>query len=352
MVELILGNLQFYAVNMYLDCTEKVDKRINSINDILLLTNTRGILITMDSNSRSKAWHDKVTNSKGKELEEFLISKQLFILIEDSEMNTFQSSRGTSNIDLTISNNKLLKDVQEWEISEEESCSDHKIIQFYVGKHNVQQRGTNFQGTKYITRGAELEKFEALLTQEIAQQMCGLNGEEDNKALDKHISSRIDAIEDVEDIVNKFNEALTTVCNKTFKKGKAFRKTNKHKTVPWWTEDLTIARKRVNAFRRKFQGTKTNNNLRDQRKTEYYEEKSRYQAKIKNAKIQSWRQYCNMTSFTNPCTIVYKSAAGKIENNQIMSTLQKTNGTHTEDLSAMTSFPKMRRQKIQITTKE
>jgi len=40
---------------------------------------------------------------------------------EESEMNTFQSSRGSSNIDLTINNNKLLKEVQEWKISEEES---------------------------------------------------------------------------------------------------------------------------------------------------------------------------------------------------------------------------------------
>jgi hypothetical protein len=72
-------------------------------------------------------------------------------------------------------------------------------------------------------------------------------------------------------------------------------------------EDLTIARKRINAFRWKYQRTKTNNNLRDQRKIEYYEEKAQYQTKIKNAKIQLWRQYCNMTSSTNPWNIVYIS---------------------------------------------
>jgi len=63
----------------------------------------------MDSNSRSRTWHDKLTNGRGKKLEEFLISNQLFIMNEDSEMNTFQGSRGSSNIDLTICNNKLLK---------------------------------------------------------------------------------------------------------------------------------------------------------------------------------------------------------------------------------------------------
>jgi len=48
-VEITLGNLKFYKVNMYLDITEKLDKNIEQINDILQLTNTRGLLITMDS---------------------------------------------------------------------------------------------------------------------------------------------------------------------------------------------------------------------------------------------------------------------------------------------------------------
>jgi len=105
--------------------------------------------------------------------------------------------------------------------------------------------------------------------------------------------------------------------------------------VPWWTKELTIVRKQLNVFRRKYQRMKNNNNLRNQRQTEYYAEKAQYKAKLKSAKIQSWKQYCNKTSSTNPWNIVYKSAAGKINNRQIMSTLQKTNGSHTEDLREM-----------------
>src|SRR5215475_5741512 len=92
-------------------------------------------------------------------------------------------------------------------------------------------------------------------------------------------------MDDMEDIVNKFSEALKAACNKSFRTGRAFTKTRKHKTVTWWTEDLTRARKRVNAFRRKYQRTKNNDNLRDQRQTEYQAEKTQYQAKIKKAKL-------------------------------------------------------------------
>jgi len=51
---------------MYLDITEKLDKDIKLIDDILRLANTSAVLITMDSNSKSKKWHDKLKNGRGK----------------------------------------------------------------------------------------------------------------------------------------------------------------------------------------------------------------------------------------------------------------------------------------------
>src|SRR5215469_11354735 len=103
--------------------------------------------------------------------------------------------------------------------------------------------------------------------------MCEASWEKDIKDLDQYISSRIADTDDMEDIVNKFSEALKAAYNKSFRTGRAFTKTRKHKTLPWWTEDLTIARKRVNTFRRKYIGNKNNDKLRDQRQTEYQEKK-------------------------------------------------------------------------------
>jgi hypothetical protein len=93
---------------MNLDITEKLDKDIKLIDETLRLANTSGVLITMDSNSKSRTWHDELTNGRSKKPEEFVISK-LIIKDEENELKTFQSSRGSSNIHLTISNNKLLK---------------------------------------------------------------------------------------------------------------------------------------------------------------------------------------------------------------------------------------------------
>jgi len=90
----------------------------------------------------------------------------------------------------------------------------------------------------------------------MAKQVCGSRWEEDNRALDKYISLRIANTEDMEDIVSKFSDPLTAACDKSFKKARTPTKIQKHKTVPWWTENLTVTRKRVTAFRRKYQRKK------------------------------------------------------------------------------------------------
>jgi hypothetical protein len=91
-------------------------------------------------------------------------------------------------------------------------------------------------------------------------------------------------------------------------------------------------RKRVNALRRKFQKTKDNEELRTQRRIQYSEAKTNYATKIRKAKCLSWKEYCNMTTYTNPWNEGYRLAAGKRKSSTQMTTLTKPDGTLTEDL--------------------
>jgi hypothetical protein len=67
-------------------------------------------------------------------MKEFIISKNLYIMNEERKLTIFQNRRGSSNIYLTIVNNQLLTALKNWEISEEECCSDHNIIKFGFGQ--------------------------------------------------------------------------------------------------------------------------------------------------------------------------------------------------------------------------
>jgi hypothetical protein len=91
-------------------------------------------------------------------------------------------------------------------------------------------------------------------------------------------------------------------------------------------------RKRLNALRRRYQRTRNNEDLRQQRKAQYTEGKARYASTIKKEKISSWKEYCNLTSSTNPWNEVYKLAAGKRKHNTQLSTWRKPDGSLTKDI--------------------
>ena len=59
--------------------------------------------------------------------------------------------------------------------------------------------------------------------------------------------------------------------------------------MAWWTDELTVMRKRTNALRRRYQRKRKHEGLREQRKTIYLAEKARYEATIRREKISPGR---------------------------------------------------------------
>jgi hypothetical protein len=151
-LEIIHKKIKFFAVSMYFDIEEQIENNFTKIDEILQCAKGGRILIATDSNSRSKTWHDIITNSRGKKLEEYLGSRQLHIIKEESERFTFHNSRGSSNIDLTITNNNLIAGMNEWEISAEESCSDHNFLKYKIGTANSDKNKYNYQSIRYIVK--------------------------------------------------------------------------------------------------------------------------------------------------------------------------------------------------------
>jgi len=76
---------------------------------------------------------------------------------------------------------------------------------------------------------------------------------EDAAYLDRDLASHIKELDDIESAVDLFQEALIFICKKTIKIRRATKETTKQTSVPWWTVELTITRKRINALRRRYQ---------------------------------------------------------------------------------------------------
>ena len=132
--------------------------------------------------------------------------------------------------------------------------------------------------------------------------------------------------------VDTFTETLQTPCRKTFKTLSTENKIKKKKSVPWWTDNLTTMRKKTNALRRLYKRTRNNEELRESRKQKYFEARKKYQFEITKEKFNSWREYYNMTSSSNPWSQVYKLATGKESSYSIMTTLKEPDGTETSSI--------------------
>ena len=137
---------------------------------------------------------------------------------------------------------------------------------------------------------------------------------------------------DVEKLVDEFHEVLEEACRSAFQTSRGMKSKSARRTVPWWSEELTIMRKQLNALRRRFQRTKDKEELRTQRRIQYTEAKTNYEAKIRKEKSLSWKEYCDMTTYINPWNEAYRLAAGKRKRTTQITTLRKPDGTLTADL--------------------
>jgi len=85
---------------------------IGKVEEIKELTRRKGLILSTDSNSRSKLWHDTYTNQRGKTLEEFIITSYLLLMNEATDIPTFETIRGHSWIYLTLCNNILAQNTR------------------------------------------------------------------------------------------------------------------------------------------------------------------------------------------------------------------------------------------------
>ena len=185
-------------------------------------------------------------------MEEYILRQQLYILNEDAkEKTTFMSSRGASNIDLTLTNNRMVTHIANWEISDTDSCSDHSAITFDISEQPVRTESVSHfhQGVKYVVKEEQHATFAANILKEVSiqfQARFDLNNKQD---MDQELATKVEEETDTEIVAKKCNTALKKSELRYFKKYPANSRTNKNKTVTWWEPELTITRNKVNALR-------------------------------------------------------------------------------------------------------
>ncbi|KAJ4437650.1 hypothetical protein ANN_17795 [Periplaneta americana] len=107
-LEVSLGKQRILAANMYFD----INRDLIKLEALLQYAKAKATLIAIDSNARSKTWFDVIRNKRGQIIEEFILGSNLHILNCNKNVTTYESIRGTSNVDLTVTNNMMLPPVR------------------------------------------------------------------------------------------------------------------------------------------------------------------------------------------------------------------------------------------------
>jgi hypothetical protein len=118
LVEFGRKGLKFYGASLYFAIDQDMGRDIDKVEEVRKLIRGKGVIISIDSNSRSKLWHDTETNQRGKNLEEFIITSDLFLMNEETGIPSFETIRGRSWIDLTLCNNILAQKLRGWTCGE------------------------------------------------------------------------------------------------------------------------------------------------------------------------------------------------------------------------------------------
>jgi len=204
-----VGSDTFVVASMYFDIKRPIDYDLQKMQAVMTHAKGMGIVFAIDSNARSKSWHDVLTNKRGRAMEEFIISKRLHIANEESCYTTFQTCRKASNIDLTVTNNTAINYLQEWVVCDEESCSDHNIIKYTLGIDAAEAAEKNNTDTRYIVTQESMATFQEAVIHRMRQ--IALEKEMEGKGedeLDEILCQRATATPNIEAAVDELQTIL------------------------------------------------------------------------------------------------------------------------------------------------
>ncbi|GBN88839.1 hypothetical protein AVEN_101363-1 [Araneus ventricosus] len=85
--------------------------------------------------SHSQRWGNRDEDSRGKQLQEFIAEKHIFLINSSESPPTFEHSNRQGSPDLTMVSSHFLAAICEWKVLEEETYSDHKFVKICINSN-------------------------------------------------------------------------------------------------------------------------------------------------------------------------------------------------------------------------
>ena len=246
-----------YLVSVYCDILlTPISERLQALSNKVTLDKIP-VIICADTNAWSSCWNSATENQRGHLMEDWIIEYGFFVH-NIGDKDSFVSKIGRSKIDATFSKNGI--EIDDWDISEKCTFSDHRLIEFSVNLGSFEEPKAYRNLHK-----CNLQLFkESLPTVEVRYS------EWNTETIDIEFQS-------IEQAINK---ALNVSC--------PFTKTKIGNELPiWWTNDLHNEKVEVAKL---FQKACRSNLEADWHS--YRDAKKAYTKSVRKCKRSSWVDFC------------------------------------------------------------
>lgn len=224
---------------------------------------TPHIIIAGDFNAKHAVWGQEVSDARGSQLIDFTSQHGLAVLNDPLSPPTYETAYVSSWIDVTLATPALLSDGYSWEVSEDDSLSEHRYIQVSIGSD------TRSRDKRLTPVG--LHDLNASLVRDPWFRLVQGAVLRSPTALDL--------------VLSKFHQIYGRAYKRNLRPDKS-----SDRSKPWWTPQLAAERKRVLAMRRRFQRCR-DELLRQQFRSGYRAALALFRAHVRAAKEACVREH-------------------------------------------------------------
>lgn len=259
-----ISTKEYTLYSCYMSPNDNLQQLDDNLNEIgrQVRQNREEAVIVGDFNAKSPQWGLDTTDRRGELVAEWLAENDL-IIVNEGTKPTFRRKEYSTILDLTVATEKIRANITKWEVSDEESLSDHSYIVFEISHE------TNIRLEQHRNEGWQVRKLD---TGKLSQALREIDG--NNKS------------------AKQFSKNLTIACDKSMPRRKNFPM---RKAAYWWTDQIAELRKECMRSRRIY--TRNVRRLSPEEKEEqwnrYKNAKQELKGAIKKAKRSCWINVCS-----------------------------------------------------------
>ncbi|KAG7196584.1 hypothetical protein KM043_014481, partial [Ampulex compressa] len=313
-VQVICHLGELYLVSQYFQHAEDIEVSLERLQKILNALRGKKVIIAADVNASSPLWDAKPglqrrtrKRERGRQLEALIAQHNLVVLNNRDDAPTYASSRGATNIDVTLATTSAARYNISWQVRGKWSTSDHQAIEIKIDRN--QETSATPRPGRFLTSRAKWDRFDKTLREALQN---GLNtapgdpGIEDDQAAEN------------------MEAAILKACEASMPRKKWYKR-----VLPGWTKELSLLKKESYRKRQKFQAEKDPDQKTAKRR-EYLRAAKTYKKAVLKCRREGWRKFVTEQGNLNPWGTPYRAVTDTLRTEQVLSTLRNNEGEFTD----------------------